>query len=139
MNRISFLGVSSKRPWAAVTTYRAQPRGATPRRKSGAEAARTSCPRGGGQEELPQVRDQGQRPRVPGCDNAGMAERSYPTSEVRGRSQEDPMPEGQWPRGVTPRPRSGAAAESARLRQRRSSRESYPMSKERWLLGCWRA
>ena len=42
------------------------------------------------------------------------AERSYPTSEVRGRSQEDPMPKGQWPRGVTPHPRSGAAAESAR-------------------------
>ena len=40
-------------------------------------------------------------------------ERSYPTSEVRGRSQEDPMPEGRQPRGVTPRPRSGAVAESA--------------------------
>ena len=39
-----------------------------------------------------------------------MAERSYPTSEARGRSREDPMPEGRWPRGVTPRPRSGAAA-----------------------------
>ena len=44
-------------------------------------------------------------------------ERSYPTSEVRGRSREDPMPEEQWPRGVTPRPRSGAAAE-----------RSYPVS-----------
>ena len=31
-------------------------------------------------------------------------------SEVRGRSQEDPMPEGRRPRGVTLRPRSGAAA-----------------------------
>ena len=30
------------------------------------------------------------------------------------------MSEGWWPRGVTPRPRSGAAAESARLRQCRS-------------------
>ena len=29
-------------------------------------------------------------------------------SEVRGRSREDPMPEGRWPRGATPRPRSGA-------------------------------
>ena len=38
------------------------------------------------------------------------AARSYPTSEIRGRSREDPMPEGQRPRGVTPRPRSGAAA-----------------------------
>ena len=38
------------------------------------------------------------------------AERSYPTSEVRGRSQEDSMPEGRWPRGATPCPRPGAAA-----------------------------
>ena len=52
-----------------------------------------------------------------------MAERSYPTSEVRGRSQKDPMPEGRRPRGVTPRPRSGAAAESARLRWRMNGRE----------------
>ena len=44
-----------------------------------------------------------------------VAERSYPTSEVRGRSWEDPIPEGRRPRGVTPCPRSGAAAESARL------------------------
>ena len=37
-----------------------------------------------------------------------MAERSDPTFEVRGRNWEDPMPEGWRPRGVTPRPRSGA-------------------------------
>ena len=42
---------------------------------------------------------------------AGAAERSYPMSEVRGKSQEDPMPVGRQPRGVTPHPRSGAAAE----------------------------
>ena len=41
--------------------------------------------------------------------------RSYPTLEVRGRSQEDPMPKRRWPRGVTLRLRSGAVAESARL------------------------
>ena len=29
------------------------------------------------------------------------AERSYPTSEVRSRSWEDPMPEGWWPSRVT--------------------------------------
>ena len=95
-----------------------------------------------------------------------VAERSYPTSEVKGRSQEDPIPEGQRPRGVTPRPRSGAAAESAKLQQRRNSQEelphvqgqgwrpegatplprpgaaarrTYPMSKERWLRGLRRA
>ena len=55
-----------------------------------------------------------------------MAERSYPTSEVRGRSLEDPMPEGRWPRGVTPRPRSGAVAESVRLRQHRNGGEELP-------------
>lgn len=54
------------------------------------------------------------------------ANRSYPTSQVRGRSQEDPMPEGRWPGGATPRPRSWEAAESARLRQRRSSQEELP-------------
>ena len=43
-------------------------------------------------------------------DALSAAKRSYPTSEVRGRSQEDPMPKGWRPRGVTPRPRSGAAA-----------------------------
>ena len=49
--------------------------------------------------ELPHVRSQGQRPRVPGCDSAGMAERSYPTSEVRGGGQEEiPLIQGkeQW-------------------------------------------
>ena len=37
-----------------------------------------------------------------------------------------PMPEGRWPRGVTPHPRSGAVAESGRLRQRRKGREELP-------------
>ena len=36
------------------------------------------------------------------------------------------MPEGGKPRGVTPCPRSGAVAESARLRQRRNGREDLP-------------
>ena len=35
--------------------------------RSGAEAGRTPCPKGGGQEELPQVWSQGQWPRMPGC------------------------------------------------------------------------
>ena len=54
------------------------------------------------------------------------AERSHTTFEVRGRGWEDPMPEGQWPRGVTPRLRSGAAVESARLRRRRNGQEELP-------------
>ena len=67
----------------------ARPRGATPHPRSGAEAGRTPCPKGGGQEELPHVRGQGQRPRVPGCDRAGTAERSYPTSEARGGGRDE--------------------------------------------------
>ena len=35
------------------------------------------------------------------------------------------------PRGVTPRPRSGAVAESASLQQRRNRREELPVSKVR--------
>ena len=51
------------------------------------------------------------------------AERSYPTSDVRGRSREDPMSKGRQPRVVTPCPRSGAVAKSARLWRRRNGRE----------------
>ena len=47
-------------------------------------------------------------------------------SEVTGGSREDPMPERRRPRRVTPRPRSGAATESARLRWRRNGREELP-------------
>ena len=47
-------------------------------------------------------------------------------SEVRGRSLEDAMPERRRPRGVTPRRRSGAAAESARLRRCRNGLEELP-------------
>ena len=50
---------------------------------------------------------------MPSCDGAGMAERSYPTSEVRGGSQED-LPhsgsQGRQPGGPTPLRRPGAAA-----------------------------
>ena len=42
-----------------------------------------------GREELPHVQGQGQQPRVPGCDNAGMAERSYPSPKARGGSREE--------------------------------------------------
>ena len=55
-------------------------------------------------------------------------------SEVRGRSREDPMPKGRQPRGVTLCPRSGAAAKSARLQQRRNSGEELPKSEVRG--GC---
>ena len=42
-----------------------------------------------GREELPHVRGQRQWPRVPGCDGAGKAERSYPTPEARGGGREE--------------------------------------------------
>ena len=41
------------------------------------------------------------------------------------------MPEGQRLRRVTPRPRAGAAAESARLQQRRNGQEELPKSEVR--------
>ena len=66
-----------------------------------------------------------------------MAERSYPTSEVRGSGRECQAAMVQeWPRGATPRPRSGVTAESARLRQRRSSQEELPhVGGQGWWLG----
>ena len=42
-----------------------------------------------GREELPHVQGQGQQPRVPGCNDAGMAERSYPSPKARGGCQEE--------------------------------------------------
>ena len=81
-------------------------------------------------------------------------------SEVRDRSQEDPMPEGRQPRGVTPRPTSGAAAGRSyphipRPEAMGSGREEQPTplsprpraavgrsnhtSKEQWLRGRRRA
>ena len=50
----------------------------------------TPYPKGSGQEELPRIQGQGQQPRVPGCDGARTAERSYPASEVRGVGWEEP-------------------------------------------------
>ena len=60
---------------------------------------------------LPHVRGQGGKLSVPGCNGAGMAERSYPVSKVRGDIREElPRTRGQRrrPRGATPRPRPGA-------------------------------
>ena len=52
-------------------------------------------------------------------------------SEVRGRSREDPMPKGWRPRGVTPRLRSEAVAESSRLQRCRNGVEELPKSEVR--------
>ena len=89
-----------------------------------------------GQEQLPLAQGQGVRQRVPGCVSTGAVKRSYPTSEVRGSSQEcqaataqerqrratQVRGQGRQPGGPTPRPRPGAAAG-----------RTNPTSKERWL------
>ena len=75
--------------WASVMAHIVQPRGSTPRLRSGAEARRTPCPRGSSQEELPHIRGHGQRRTVLGGDDAGMAERSNPLSQVRGGGWEE--------------------------------------------------
>ena len=56
--------------------------------------------RGGSREELRCVPGQGRRLRVPGCDSAGAAERSYPhprPGAAAGRS--NPTSKEQWLRG----------------------------------------
>ena len=86
-----------------------RPRGATPRLRSGAESGRTPCPKGGGQEELPQ-------------------------SEVRGRGREYQTATTQErPRGATPRLRSGLAAERRypASEVRGGDERSYPASEVR--------
>ena len=63
-----------------------------------------------GQEEPPHVRGQGQKPGGPHAQRVA-AKRSYPTSEVRCSGPEYQTATAQeWPRGVTPCPRSGGAA-----------------------------
>ena len=74
---------------AAATSAHSVAERRYPMSEVGAEAGRTPCLKGGGQERLPHVRGQGHQPRVPGCDRAGMAERSYPMSEVRGGGWEE--------------------------------------------------
>ena len=81
--------------------------------------------KGSGQEELPYFRGQGQWPRVPGCDGAGTAESSYPTSKVRGSGWKPlsfTQGQGWLPGWATPGLSPGAAAG-----------RSKPMSKEWWL------
>ena len=83
-----------------------------------------------------------------GCSSKAQpfaAERSHPMSDVRGRSQEDPMPEGQRPKGATPcprlggrprgdtqRPRSGAATRGVTPRPRSGTAAGrrYPMPQD---------
>ena len=76
------------------------------------------------------IRGQGQRLRVPGCDGAGTAERSYPASEVTdGGREELSRVRGQGRLGGDSlHQRSGVAG---RNEARAGSREEKP--EERWL------
>ena len=75
--------------------------------------------------ELPHVRSQGQRPRVPGCDGAGKARRSHPAFEVReaaGRSY------------LAPEARGGSREDQPEerfLSRHRRAQRSYPTLKVR--------
>ena len=68
-----------------------RPGGATSRSRSGAAAGRSNptFKVRGGREELSHARGQGRQLRVPGCNGAGAAERSYPQPEARGDGQEE--------------------------------------------------
>ena len=97
---------------------RRRPRGVTPRPRSGAAAERARLQRRrNGREELPRVQGQGRQPRVPGCDSAGAALRSYPTPEGRGGGQEESKE--QW------------------LRFAAAAVKTYPMSKVRENQARW--
>ena len=117
-------------------------------------------PMGGGQEELPHVRGQGQRPRVPDCDGAGTAERSYPVSEVVGGVAQRRYPASEARGGdersyPTSEVRGGNERSYPASEVRGGGREEIPhapsprpgaaagttnpMSKEPWLRGCRRA
>ena len=107
----------------------AQPKGANPHLRSGAEAGRTPCPRSSGPEELPHVQGQGQRPRVPGCDSAGAAKRSFPESKVRGCGWEElPPPEA---RGGGSEKIPLVQGKSPRLHFTGAAMKRYPTSKVR--------
>ena len=100
------------------------PRGATPSPRSGAEAGRTPCPKGGGQEELPHVRGRGwgeaAKRRYPASAVRGSNERSYPTSEVRGGGPEE------LPHTPKPEARGGGGEEQPRPEARGDGQEDQP-------------
>ena len=105
---------------AAVTGALSVAERSYPMSEVGAEARRTPCPRGGGQEALPHVRGQGQWPRVqavtvqeqprgatPRPRPGEVARRTYPMPEARGRGREEQPHaggQGRWWGGPTPRP-----------------------------------
>ena len=113
-----------------TATVQEQPRGATPHPRSGAEAGRTPCPKGGGQEELPHIRGRGSGRE---CQAATVQERPRRTTQVRGQ--------GRWPRGATLHTRSGAVAKRSypSPKSGAAAGRTNPTFKERWLRGHRRA
>ena len=74
------------------------------------------------------------------CDDAQRAaERSYPTSEVRGRSREDPAPEGRQLRVPGCNSTGAAKRNYTHPRPGMAARRSNPTPKEQWLHERWRA
>ena len=68
---------------------------------------------------------QGQRPRVPDWDGTGMAERSYPASEVRSCGQEE------LPHAPTPEARGSGPEKQPTPQARAREERSYPASEVR--------
>ena len=103
-----------------------------------------------GREEVPHIRGKRQGPRLPGCNSAGTAERTYPSprsgvaaersylaTEVSGSREETPHArgQGQWLRGATPHLRPGAVADRTYPTSEVSgSQEETPSIRgQRWL------
>ena len=95
-----------------TATAQERPRGATPRPRSGAEAGRTPCLKGNGQEDpTSEVRGSGLE-----CQAAMAQERPRRATQVRGQ--------GRQLRGATPHLRSGAEASRLLSRPCRKRRPS---------------
>ena len=60
-----------------------------------------------------------------------VSERRYPTSEFRGRSWEDPMPKGLWPRGVTHVRGQGQQPRVPGCNGAETAEKSYPSPRSR--------
>ena len=81
--------------------------------------------------QVPRFRSQGQWLRVPGCNSAEVAERSYPLPKARGGSLEEPP----HIQGVVVEPCRRAERSYSTFKVRRGGSEEIPFvqGKEQWL------
>ena len=81
--------------------------------------------------QVPRFQSQGQWLRVPGCNSAEVAERSYPLPKARGGSLEEPP----HIQGVVVEPCRRAERSYSTFKVRRGSCEQIPLvqGKEQWL------